>query len=130
MIYWNVFYCHARLLSQFEQSVCKNSTSHEYCCDNSQKREQYNIHNMTQHIFLPSLQEFELLQSWGLTETDLAQATFSAARASFCSDQDRKEMMKELRKVFGIEDKVELEIFINHKCGQPDDPRKVLKTSF
>lgn len=129
MIYWNVFYCHARLLSQFEQSVCKNSTSHEYCCDNSQKREQY-IHNMAQHIFLPSLQEFELLQSWGLTETDLAQATFSAARASFCSDQDRKEMMKELRKVFGIEDKVELEIFINHKCGQPDDPRKVLKTSF
>ena len=95
----------------------------------TQKREQY-IHNMTQHIFLPSLQEFELLQSWGLTETDLAQATFSAARASFCSDQDRKEMMKELRKVFGIEDKVELEIFINHKCGQPDDPRKVLKTSF
>ena len=82
------------------------------------------------NIFLPSLQEFELLQSWGLTETDLAQATFSAARASFCSDQDRKEMMKELRKVFGIEDKVELEIFINHKCGQPDDPRKVLKTSF
>ena len=129
MIYWNVLYCHARLLSQFEQSVCKNSTSHEYCCDNSQKREQYS-HNMTQHIFLPSLQEFELLQSWGLTETDLAQATFSAARASFCSDQDRKEMMKELRKVFGIEDKVELEIFINHKCGQPDDPRKVLKTSF
>ena len=96
----------------------------------TQKREQYKIHNMTQHIFLPSLQEFELLQSWGLTETDLAQATFSAARASFCSDQDRKEMMKELRKVFGIEDKVELEIFINHKCGQPDDPRKVLKTSF
>ena len=25
---------------------------------------------------------------------------------------------------------VELEIFINHKCGQPDDPRKILKTSF
>ena len=38
--------------------------------------------------------------------------------------------MKELRKTFGIEDKVELEIFINHKCGQADDPRKVLKTSF
>ena len=75
-------------------------------------------------------QEFELLQSWGLSETDLAQATFSAARASFCGDGDRKELMKELRKVFGIEDKVELEIFINHKCGHPDDPRKVLKTSF
>jgi len=29
-----------------------------------------------------------------------------------------------------MEDKVELEIFINHKCGQPDDPRKILKTSF
>ena len=133
MIYWNVFYCHAGLLTQFEQSVCKKSTSHEYCCDNSQKREQYNTITSTtrrNNIFLPSLQEFELLQSWGLTETDLAQATFSAARASFCSDQDRKEMMKELRKVFGIEDKVELEIFINHKCGQPDDPRKVLKTSF
>ena len=65
-----------------------------------------------------------------ISETDLAQATFSAARASFCSDSDRKELMKELRKEFGIEDKVELEIFINHKCGQPDDPRKVLKTSF
>ena len=77
-----------------------------------------------------TVQEVELLLSWGLTETDLAQATFSAARASFCNDQDKKELMKELRKVFGIEDKVELEIFINHKCGQPDDPRKVLKTSF
>ena len=60
----------------------------------------------------------------------LLQATFGAARAAFCGDQERKELMKELRKVFGIEDKVELEIFINHKCGQPDDPRKVLKTSF
>ena len=77
-----------------------------------------------------NVQEVELLQSWGLSETDIAQAAFSAARASFCSDQDKKELMKELRKVFGIEDKVELEIFINHKCGQPDDPRKVLKTSF
>ena len=77
-----------------------------------------------------NVQEVELLQSWGLSETDIAQATFSAARAAFCSDQDKKELMKELRKVFGIEDKVELEIFINHKCGQPDDPRKVLKTSF
>ena len=92
-----------------------------------------------------TVQEVELLLSWGLQETDIAQATFSAARAAFCNDQDKKELMKELRKVFGIEDKVELEvnidenisksnylfqIFINHKCGQPDDPRKVLKTSF
>ena len=81
-------------------------------------------------ITIKYLQEFELLQSWGLSETDLAQATFAAARASFCNDPDKKELMKELRKVFGIEDKVELEIFINHKCGQPDDPRKILKTSF
>ena len=86
--------------------------------------------NSEQKTDFDHLQEFELLQSWGLSETDLAQATFSAARASFCGDSDRKELMKELRKVFGIEDKVELEIFINHKCGQPDDPRKVLKTSF
>ena len=86
--------------------------------------------SLFQYISNEENQEFELLQSWGLSETDLAQATFSAARASFCSDSDRKELMKELRKEFGIEDKVELEIFINHKCGQPDDPRKVLKTSF
>jgi adenosine deaminase len=77
-----------------------------------------------------TVQEFDLAQSWGLTETQLASSTFSAARASFLNDQDKKDLMKELRKIFGIEDKVELEIFINHKCGQPDDPRKVLKTSF
>ena len=77
-----------------------------------------------------TVQEVELAQSWGLTETMLAASTFSAARASFLDDQEKKDLMKELRKVFGIEDKVELEIFINHKCGQPDDPRKVLKTSF
>ena len=54
------------------------------------------------YIFITNkyLQEFELLQSWGLSETDLAQATFAAARASFCNDPDKKELMKELRKVF------------------------------
>ena len=77
-----------------------------------------------------TVQEVDLAQSWGLTETQLAASTFSAARASFLDDQDKKDLMKELRKSFGIEDKVELEIFINHKCGLPDDPRKVLKTSF
>ena len=57
-----------------------------------------------------NVQEVELLLSWGLAETDIAQATFAAARAAFCNDQDKKELMKELRKVFGIEDKVELEV--------------------
>ena len=75
-------------------------------------------------------QEFELAQSWGLTETMLSEATFNAARGSFLGDRDKKDLLKELRKAYGMEDKVELEIFINHKCGQPDDPRKVLKTSF
>ena len=76
------------------------------------------------------IQEFELAQSWGLTETMLSEATFNAARGSFLGDRDKKDLLKELRKAYGMEDKVELEIFINHKCGQPDDPRKVLKTSF
>jgi hypothetical protein len=75
-------------------------------------------------------QEFELAQSWGLTETMLSEATFNAARATFLGDQDKKDLLRELRKAYGMEDKVELEIFINHKCGQPDDPRKILKTSF
>lgn len=77
-----------------------------------------------------TVQEFELVRSWGLTETMLSEATFNAARASFLSDQDKKDLLRELRKAYGMEDKVELEIFINHKCGIPDDPRKILKTSF
>ena len=65
-----------------------------------------------------TVQEVELLLSWGLQETDIAQATFSAARAAFCNDQDKKELMKELRKVFGIEDKVELEVNKDEKIFQ------------
>ena len=91
------------------------------------------------------MQEFLLAQSWGLADSELASATFHAAAArsgleerlrhltlllSFLKEEDKKELGKQLRRMSGIEDRVELEIFINHKCGQPDDPRKVLKTSF
>ena len=76
------------------------------------------------------VQEFELVQSWGLNETHLAAATFNAARASFAEDQEKKDLMKELRRIYGMEDKVDIEIFINHKCGLPDDPRRKLRVQF
>ena len=77
-----------------------------------------------------TVQEYELVQSWGLNETHLASATFNAARASFAEDQEKKDLMKELRRVYGMEDKVDIEIFINHKCGLPDDPRRKLRVTF
>lgn len=76
------------------------------------------------------VQEYELAQSWGLTETHLASATFNAARAAFAEDQEKKDLMKDLRKIYGMEDKVDIEIFINHKCGLPDDPRRKLRVQF
>ena len=97
------------------------------------------------------VQEVELLQSWGLSEAHIASAViglglgirsnlemkyifvpqmFNAGRASFLDDTNKKHLMRDLRKSYGLEDKVELEIFINHKCGLPDDPRRILKTSF
>ena len=39
-------------------------------------------------------------------------------------------MMQDMRKLYGMEDKVELEIFINHKCGLPDNPKQRLKVTF
>ena len=39
-------------------------------------------------------------------------------------------MMQDMRKLYGMEDKVELEIFINHKCGLPDNPKPRLKVTF
>ena len=77
-----------------------------------------------------TVQEYELVQSWGLNETHLASATFNAARASFAEDQEKKDLMKELRRIYGMEDKVDIEIFINHKCGLPDDPRRKLRVTF
>jgi hypothetical protein len=38
--------------------------------------------------------------------------------------------VQDMRRVYGMEDKVELEIFINHKCGLPDNPKQRLKVTF
>lgn len=77
-------------------------------------------------------QEIGLLQSWGLTETHLTKTVFNAARSAFLDDKKKKELQKELRKAFGMEDKVELEIMINHNCGMNDEDgvQKKLKVSF
>ena len=122
------------------------------------------------------------MHSWGLTETHLAKAkhdklkskylwiipssaflsskkidfkaTFNAARSAFLADRPKKDLLRELRKEFGMEDKVslfflmlllltaifvkvELEILINHNCGgangapsEEDVVQKKLKVSF
>jgi len=82
-------------------------------------------------------EELELMHSWGLTETHLAKATFNAARSAFLADRAKKDLLRELRKEFGMEDKVELEILINHNCGgangaasEEDIVQKKLKVSF
>jgi len=77
-------------------------------------------------------QEMDLVRSWGLTETHLAKAVFNAARSAFLDDKSKKELQKDLRKAFGMEDKVELEIMINHNCGMSDEDgvQKKLKVSF
>ena len=77
-------------------------------------------------------QEIELLKSWGLTETHLTKAVFNAARSAFLDDKSKKELQKDLRKAFGMEDKVELEIMINHNCGmsEEDGVKKTMKVSF
>jgi len=77
-------------------------------------------------------QEICLLKTWGLTETHLTKAVFNSARSAFLEDKKKKELQKELRKAFGMEDKVELEIMINHNCGMNDEDgvQKKLKVSF
>ena len=87
-----------------------------------------------------------------LLETHLTKAVFTAARNAFLEDKKKKELQKELRKVnnnmnqnllgahienlfyqaFGMEDKVELEIMINHACGvsEADGVQKKIKVSF
>ena len=52
-------------------------------------------------------------------------------------DRKKKDLLRELRKAFGMEDKVELEILINHNCGgaggtggEEDIVQKKLKVSF
>ena len=93
--------------------------------------------------------EIDLVKFWGLTETHLTKAVFNSARNAFMEDKKKKELQKELRKVmvamyfgtllkqlliqaFGLEDKVELEIMINHNCGmtEEDGEGKVVKVSF
>jgi len=76
--------------------------------------------------------EIDLVKFWGLTETHLTKAVFNSARNAFMEDKKKKELQKELRKAFGLEDKVELEIMINHNCGMTEDDGegKVVKVSF
>ena len=87
-------------------------------------------------------------------EKNNSKATFNAARSAFLADRPKKDLLRELRKEFGMEDKVslfllmlllltaifvkvELEILINHNCGgangapsEEDVVQKKLKVSF
>jgi len=56
--------------------------------------------------------EMDLVKVWGLNETHLTKAVFNAARNAFMEDKKKKELQKELRKSFGLEDKVELEMHL------------------
>ena len=41
-----------------------------------------------------SISEYDLCQSWGLSEAYLSTLTFNAAKASFYNDADKKEILK------------------------------------
>ena len=44
--------------------------------------------------------EMDLVKVWGLNETHLTKAVFNAARNAFMEDKKKKELQKELRKVW------------------------------
>ena len=48
--------------------------------------------------------EVELVRSWGLTEAHLTRATFNAARSSFLPEDEKKDLIKKLRKVYSIDE--------------------------
>ena len=47
--------------------------------------------------------EIELIRSWGLTETHITRSMFNAARSSFLPQDEKKDLLKKLRKVYSID---------------------------
>ena len=47
--------------------------------------------------------EIELVRSWGLTETHLTRSMFNAARSSFLPEDEKKDLLKDLRRVYSID---------------------------
>ena len=48
-------------------------------------------------------QEVELVRSWGLTETHITRAMFNAARSTFLPEDEKKDLIKNLRKVYCVD---------------------------
>ncbi|XP_059092869.1 adenosine deaminase-like [Tigriopus californicus] len=54
------------------------------------------------NTYLP--EEYDIVQSWGLTEAHLTRANFNAAKASFLPDDEKRTLIKDLRKAYGVID--------------------------
>ena len=50
-----------------------------------------------------TLQEYELVQSWGLKEVHLIRANVNALRASFLPEEEKSELLKKLFQAYEIE---------------------------
>jgi len=48
-------------------------------------------------------QEYDLVKSWGLTETHLVRSNVNALKASFLPEAEKKEMLKKLYFAYGID---------------------------
>uniref|UniRef100_A0A0K2TZ03 adenosine deaminase n=1 Tax=Lepeophtheirus salmonis TaxID=72036 RepID=A0A0K2TZ03_LEPSM len=48
-------------------------------------------------------EDMEIVRSWGLKEAHVLRATFNAARASFLPTNEKNELLRNLRKVYGID---------------------------
>lgn len=48
--------------------------------------------------------EIELVRSWGLSEAHIVRAQFNAARSSFLPENEKRDLIKQLEKVYGMSD--------------------------
>ena len=55
------------------------------------------------HWSMFTLQEYELVQSWGLKEVHLIRANVNALRASFLPEEEKSELLKKLFQAYEIE---------------------------
>lgn len=52
------------------------------------------------NTYLP--EEYDIVQSWGLTEAHLTRANFNAAKASFLPEDEKKALIKDLKQAYGV----------------------------
>ena len=48
--------------------------------------------------------EYETVRSWGLTEAHLLRANLNAARSSFLPEDEKKQLVRQLYQVYGMEE--------------------------